>query len=90
MRIVYTLAAAALIATPALAEHSFENRGVRYIYTKTQRDGVTVITGRSVPDGGRYRLVVRNGRVTGVSNGWPVKFKLDRMRRTASDRMAAL
>lgn len=88
MRIIFTLAAATLLAAPAIAERDFEYDGKRYIYTSVERGGATVITGRSLPDGGRYRLVVRNGRVTGFRNGWPVKFKLDRTRSQA-ERLAA-
>lgn len=87
------LAAAALALTstigmaagsPAGSERSFTHDGNTYIYTTSAtRDGRTVISGRRLPSGEAFRLVVDGKRVSGTSGGAPVSF------RTASARGAA-
>ncbi len=73
-------AAAALISTMGMAaetnEQSFTRDGHTYVYTTTARaDGRTVIQGREVGSAQRFRLLVKNGRVTGQANGFPVSFR---------------
>lgn len=65
-------AAAALIAaiaTPALAKNaseqkSFTRDGETFVYTATEKNDATILTGRS-GSGRDFRLVVRNGYVHG-------------------------
>jgi len=74
--------AAALIAslaTPALAgdksaEKKFTRDGLTYVYTTTVEPDRVVISGRSDPLGGDFKLVVQGSQVTGVAAGSPVSF----------------
>lgn len=73
-------AAAALISTVGMAaernEQSFTRDGHTYVYTTAARtDGRTLIEGREVGSAQRFRLLVKNGRVTGHANGYPVAFR---------------
>jgi hypothetical protein len=74
------LAAASLslaFAAPATAgekAHSFTHEGVRYEYTSTKSDEGVVLEGYAKPVGGKFRLVVRNGRVTGYVGTARVSF----------------
>lgn len=73
-------AAAALISTMGMAadraEQTFTRDGHTYVYTAAARaDGRTVIQGREVGSAQRFRLLVKNGRVTGHANGYPVSFR---------------
>lgn len=69
-----------LIATAAAASEptkSFKHEGVTYIYEATPgADGSTVLTGHALPRGEKFRLVVRNGQVTGQANRQPVSFSV--------------
>ncbi|HEX8484118.1 hypothetical protein [Sphingomonas sp.] len=83
------LAAAALALTSTIGmaqegEHRFVHNGSTYVYTAAPtQNGRTVISGRRLPTGETFRLVVRDGRVSGTSGGVPVAF------RTAAARGAA-
>lgn len=78
----------ALFATPALAlaatagiagepTKSFTHDGVTYRYdATTARNGSTVLTGVASPGAVRFRLVVRDGRVTGHADNRPVSFSV--------------
>ena len=88
MRTITLLAGAtlALTSTAALAkeaEHRFNHEGSTYVYSTRADRGRTVISGRRLPNGEAFRLVVSGQRVTGTSAGQPVSF------RTASAKGAA-
>ncbi|MHC9418016.1 hypothetical protein ACYZX9_05385 [Sphingomonas citri] len=76
---ILAAAAAALTATAATAapaERSFTRDGHTYVYTASALDSQrTVIEGREVGRGGRFRLVVNGDRVSGQANGVPVSFR---------------
>lgn len=72
-------------AAPAFAEpveRSFEHDGVTYTYTEDVRADRTILEGRAMP-GSRFRLVVRNGRVSGYSGLTRVNFELEEAYHTA-------
>ena len=83
------LTAAALfatLATPAIAkdaanEHRFTRDGETFVYTARASGDATILSGRS-GSGRDFRLVVRNGRVTGKSGGVPVSFSVPKPART--------
>lgn len=88
MRTVTTFAIAALAftSTAAFADDGarrFTHEGATYVYTSKPDHGRTVIAGRKLPSGERFRLIVAGDRVTGTSGGQPVAF------RTAAARGAA-
>jgi hypothetical protein len=79
--VIVSAAAAALLATVASAEpaapsKSFERDGMTYVYTVSTKGERTMINGRRFPDGKRFSLTVNNGRVSGVSGGMPVSFRV--------------
>jgi hypothetical protein len=64
-------------AAPAVARdniRTFTHEGVTYSYTSTRTDDTLVLEGFARPVGGRFRLVVRDGRVTGHVGGARVSF----------------
>lgn len=68
-------AAALTLAAPAFAaERSFTRDGVTYNYTMTEQDGARVLEGHA-SQGGKFRLVVRNGWVKGDVAGNRVSFR---------------
>lgn len=73
---IFAAAAVALtLATPALAsERSFTRDGVTYTYTTVEQGDTRVLEGRA-SQGGKFRLVVRNGWVQGEVAGKPVAFR---------------
>jgi len=85
MRAILVLAAAAAALTSTIgmartaddAEQRFVHDGATYAYTiKPAADGRQVIEGRALPNGRSFRLVVNGDRVSGVSGGVPVAFRL--------------
>jgi hypothetical protein len=66
-------AAAMLLTAPAAAEQ-FTHDGVTYNYSVTPVGAHRLITGKT-PNGDRFRLLVKNGRVTGNVAGRPVAFR---------------
>lgn len=72
--------ALALVATAGIAGEptkSFTHEGVTYRYdTTTAEDGSTVLTGTALPRGEAFRLVIRNGTVTGHAGSRPVRFSV--------------
>ncbi|MBB5710634.1 hypothetical protein [Sphingomonas xinjiangensis] len=72
----FAAAATALsLASPAVAsERSFTRDGIVYSYTTTEQDGARVLEGRA-SQGGKFRLVVRNGWVKGDVAGNRVSFR---------------
>lgn len=89
-------AAAALIAaiaTPALAKNaseqkSFTRDGETFVYTATEKNDATILTGRS-GSGRDFRLVVRNGYVHGFSGNVPVSFSVPKATATPTVELAA-
>lgn len=74
--------AAATLAVPAAAEpveEQFEHDGVVYEYTAETHADRTVLAGRAYP-GNRFRLIVRDGRVTGYAGHQRVNFTIDEAR----------
>ena len=69
-----TFTASAAFAAPQ--EHRFTHEGQTYVYTADEDHGAKVISGHRVEDGKSFRLVVRNGRVTGRSGEAPVAFRV--------------
>lgn len=70
--------AAALTSTVGMAQpaqQTFEHDGQTYVYTSTNVGDRQVINGRRFPGGAPFRLVVRNGRVSGFAGGAPVSFR---------------
>jgi hypothetical protein len=89
------LTAAALIATlaaPAFAkdagEHRFTRDGETFVYTARASGDATILSGHS-GSGRDFRLVVRNGRVSGKSGGVPVSFSVPKAKSDASLEIAA-
>jgi len=81
---VLSIAAASMvaaIAVPATAETpesgSFKHGGYTYVYKMQQVGEAQVITGHRYPGGAAFSLRVRDGQVSGVSNGVGVSFNVD-------------
>ncbi|MES2338108.1 MAG: hypothetical protein V4537_08440 [Pseudomonadota bacterium] len=69
---VVLAAAAGVAAEPT---KSFKHDGVTYVYEATlQADGSTLLSGHTLPNGAKFRLVVKDGQVTGEANRQPVNF----------------
>ena len=59
-----------------LLRSSFTRDDRTYVYTTAQRaDGRTLIQGHEIGSTHRFRLLVKDGRVTGHANGYPVSFR---------------
>lgn len=90
MRMFHLAAATALtvltatIGMAAEPERQFTHQGQTYTYTTTVSGDRQIIEGRRLDDNRRFRLVVRGNRVSGVSGGTPVSFKLAEARGAAS------
>lgn len=82
------------LATPALAndnEKSFTHDGVTYTYTATRTEDALVLEGVAEPLGGKFRLVVRDGKVTGYAGSARVSFLVaDAMKDRTLARLASL
>lgn len=72
--------ALALVATAGIAGEptkSFTHDGVTYRYESAKAaDGATVLTGTAMETGEDFRLVIRNGVVTGNAGSRPVRFSV--------------
>ena len=87
----------ALIATAGIASEpakSFTHNGTTYRYESTKSaDGATVLTGTAVESGEAFRLIVRNGVVTGHAGNRPVRFSVasakGALARGTADRVAS-
>jgi hypothetical protein len=75
-RNLFAAAAAVLaFASPALAnERSFTHEGVTYAYTVTPKGNARVLEGKN-SNGDKFRLVVKNGWVTGYAADTRVSFR---------------
>ena len=80
---VGTLAAALAPAHAEEGKQRFTHEG--YVYqvkdTKTGR----LVSGRRYPDAVAFNLAIKNGKVSGVSGGQPVAFKVEEARGAASE-----
>ena len=81
MRTVTIIAATALALTSTVAlaregEQSFQHDGATYVYTTKQVGKRQVIDGQRLPAGSKFHLVVADGRVSGLSGGVPVQFRV--------------
>ncbi|MBO9624606.1 MAG: hypothetical protein J7500_18010 [Sphingomonas sp.] len=75
-RTFFAAAAAVLaFATPALAhERSFTHEGVTYAYTATSKGDARILEGKT-STGDKFRLVVKDGWVTGYAADTRVSFR---------------
>lgn len=85
-------AAALLAAVPATAGDApkahFVHEGYTYVYQVKEEKGASRISGNRYPGGTTFSLVVRNGKVNGVSGGQKVAFDVDSARGAASGAQA--
>ena len=83
------LSAIVAIAAPAQAEDSakqrFTHEGYTYVYEVKDTKTGQVISGRRFPDAVAFNLAIKNGKVSGVSGGQSVSFKVDDARGAASN-----
>ncbi|WP_336959957.1 hypothetical protein [Sphingobium aquiterrae] len=81
-------AAALLAAVPAIAgdapKERFVHEGYTYIYQVKEEKGASRISGNRYPGGAAFSLVVRGGKVNGVSGGQQVAFDVDSARGAAA------
>lgn len=76
---------AIIVATAAQAEDTapkqrFTHEGYTYVYDVKDTGATRIISGRRFPDNVAFNLSVRNGRVTGVSDGKQVAFTVKEAR----------
>jgi hypothetical protein len=83
------LSAFVAIAAPAQAEEAgkqrFTHEGYTYVYEVKDTKTGKLISGRRFPDAVAFNLSVKNGKVSGVSGGQNVAFKVDEARGAASN-----
>ena len=80
-RMFFAATALSLVfAAPASAgdkpARTFKRDGITYTYTSTKTADATVLEGRAHPLGGNFRLVVRDGKVSGHAGGSRVAFRV--------------
>jgi hypothetical protein len=87
--------AALLLVTvaPAFADEkptviSFQRDGESYVYTKTEKAGIILLSGR-LPAGAPFELTVRGNEVTGTIDGASVSFSMRRVRAKPDVTMAS-
>ena len=91
MRMLSVLAALAAVSlsTPVLAKAdeagSFEHDGYTYVYKVQQQGSAQLISGRRYPGATPFSLRVRDGEVSGASNGMPVNFDVSEAAGAADD-----
>ncbi|MDF0543457.1 hypothetical protein PX699_13970 [Sphingobium sp. H39-3-25] len=89
-KIVFAAApAAALFASAAVAGDApkarFVHEGYTYVYqVKEDNKGASRISGNRYPGGAAFSLVVRDGKVNGVSGGQSVAFNVEAARGAAA------
>lgn len=80
--------AAALFASAAVAGEApkarFVHEGYTYVYQVKEDKGASRISGNRYPGGAAFSLVVRDGKVNGVSGGQNVAFNVDSARGAAA------
>lgn len=67
------------------AKQKFTHEGYTYVYDVKDTKTGKVISGRRYPDAVAFNLSVKNGRVSGVSGGQSVAFKVDEARGAAAE-----
>ncbi|MEC3949222.1 hypothetical protein [Sphingobium sp. HWE2-09] len=81
------LSAIVAAAAPAQAEDAakqrFTHEGYTYVYEVKDTKTGKVISGRRFPDAVAFNLAVKNGKVSGVSGGQQVAFKVEEARGAA-------
>lgn len=86
--VVGALSAIVAIAAPATAQEAakqrFTHEGYTYVYDVKDTKTGKVISGRRYPDAVAFNLAVKNGKVSGVSGGQSVAFKVDEARGAAA------
>lgn len=85
--VLSTLLALGAANAPLHAEEGgkqkFTHEGYTYIYDVKDTKTGKVISGRRYPDAVAFNLSVKNGRVSGISGGQPVAFKVEDARGAA-------
>ena len=66
------------------AKQRFTHEGYTYVYAVKDTKTGKVISGRRFPDAVAFNLSVRDGKVSGVSGGQPVDFKVEEARGASS------
>ena len=82
------LSAIVAAAAPAHAEEAkqrFTHEGYTYVYQVKDTKTGQVISGRRYPDAVAFNLAVKNGKVSGVSGGQSVAFKVEDARGAAGE-----
>ena len=82
-------ALSAIVATAAQAEDTakqrFTHEGYTYVYEVKDTKTGKLISGRRYPDSVAFNLAVKNGKVSGVSGGQQVNFRVEDARGAASN-----
>ena len=82
-------ALSAIAATAAQAEDTakqrFTHEGYTYVYEVQDTKTGKLISGRRYPDSVAFNLAVKNGKVSGVSGGQQVNFRVEDARGAASN-----
>jgi hypothetical protein len=82
-------ALSAIAATAAQAEDTakqrFTHEGYTYVYEVKDTKTGKLISGRRYPDSVAFNLAVKNGKVSGVSGGQQVNFRVEDARGAASN-----
>lgn len=86
--VIGAIAATAAQAEDAAAKQRFTHEGYTYVYQVKDTKTGKVISGRRFPDAVAFNLAVKNGKVSGVSGGQQVAFKVEDARGAASDASA--
>lgn len=92
IRTLIAAAALTLAASPALAnenERSFTRDGITYTYTSTKVKDALVLEGTAEPMGGKFRFVVRDGKVTGYAGNAKVAFLVADVMKSRRKQLAA-
>ncbi len=87
--VLSAVVAAGAVSAPAHAEDAakqqFTHEGYTYVYDVKDTKTGQMISGRRYPDAVAFNLSVKNGRVSGVSGGQQVSFKVEDARGAASE-----
>jgi hypothetical protein len=85
---ISAIAATAAQAEDAAPKQRFTHEGYTYVYQVKDTKAGKTISGRRFPDAVAFNLSVRDGKVSGVSGGQSVAFKVDEARGAAADAVA--
>lgn len=85
---VSAIAATAAQAEDAAPKQRFTHEGYTYVYQVKDTKTGKVISGRRFPDAVAFNLAVKNGKVSGVSGGQQVAFKVEDARGAAAEASA--